>query len=104
MSAETSSFDWEILGPCRSLDATLTEARRSVARIAHDAAREAEGYDLAGCTPDDGPHPYAVAQRELEWLIRDARRALAEVQYLRTHSHKWDDDDRCSVCGADGRA
>lgn len=41
--------------------------------------------------------PYEALEQFLE-------QGLKEIRDLRSHQHKWNDDDLCSVCGADGRA
>lgn len=37
-------------------------------------------------------------------VIEMLERGLSEARALRGHEHKWNSDDQCSVCGADGRA
>jgi len=64
------------------------------------ANRDKEMQDLTGVYEDgEGePHdPYKILEEMLE-------RELQEVRVLRLHQHVWNDDDRCSLCGADGRA
>ena len=61
-----------------------------------DAARQEEYASLAGePIGDDGG--YQVIEHVLE-------RALNQVREMRDHSHSWDEDGYCRICGADGAA
>lgn len=69
-----------------------------------DAKREAN-YDkemqvLTGVFEDGEGNPHDP-YRELEEMLG---KGLHEVRVLRLHEHVWNDDVRCSLCGADGRA
>ena len=57
-------------------------------------ARTAETASLAGENPNA---VYNDALAELEYV----RTCIVE---LRDHTHDWNDDDYCDICGADGRA
>jgi hypothetical protein len=59
------------------------------------ANRSDEYADLAG----DGP--YRDSATRLRRTLTNLARQTSEV--IR-HSHDWTGDDRCSICGADGRA
>lgn len=61
------------------------------------AKRDAEAYDLAGLTVEEGTHPY-------DHLIRLFKDAIVEVNILKGHVHKWNENGYCMICGADGRA
>ena len=52
------------------------------------------GCDDADCC---GTDPY----KEIEDILQLLRKQNAE---MKTHRHKWNDDHRCSICGADGLA
>lgn len=67
----------------------------TLGKLIADALRSAEYRDLAGV--DDGPDPLAELEKELT-------DAVERVRELRTHAHKWNADDYCSICGRDGRA
>ena len=65
--------------------------------IIQQATRSQEYWDLGGMDPDDGTPP-------LHQLEADLEAALGEVRALIHHVHDWDEDQWCSVCGADGLA
>lgn len=46
---------------------------------------------------------YAAAREHEEDLIAEAE-LKAEYNGHRPHAHHWNEDDYCSLCGADGRA
>lgn len=81
----------------------LTGMREAVQRIAgrieDQACRSAEYADLAG---DDSPYPSVLA--DIDATIGYLKRYRADMQRLAGHAHRWDEDDHCSICGADGRA
>jgi len=56
--------------------------------------------ELTGVDHDDRGKPLDPF-KDLENFLKQG---LKEVQELRSHPHKWDEQDLCSVCGADGRA
>lgn len=48
---------------------------------------------------------YGEKVEETYAMLADALEAYArEVRGYENHAHQWNDDDYCSVCGADGRA
>ena len=63
------------------------------------AAREAGSAELAGERA-----PYADIMARLSHLIGEAKVIHAQIGALASHSHDWNDDDYCVICGADGRA
>lgn len=63
-----------------------------LAELVQRANRRQQYADIAG----DG-QPLADLIAALEDALRDAR-------YLANHVHFWDGDERCTICGADGRA
>jgi hypothetical protein len=61
--------------------------------LLRETSRRAQEVYLSG----DGRDPYGALQDALY-------RAIRQVERLKTHEHQWNDDDRCDLCGADGRA
>jgi len=76
----------------------------NASRLAGEAARSREYYDLGGLGPGDGPEPYTRTLRQIGEAIRRLRFVAREIKALRTHAHEWSADDYCVICGADGRA
>lgn len=81
-----------------------------VSAMLSDAARQEEYMSLAGLDAGDlltdeeraaGADAPLVGYAELEQALRDG---LAELSRLRSHAHAWDNDQRCTICGADGLA
>jgi len=68
-------------------------------RMQNETCSAAQYADLAGEEP-----PYAHALREIDHAIGTMKRFRAEMQRLAHHTHEWNGDDYCRVCGADGRA
>ena len=70
------------------------------------AAQDTELMDLAGFYEGDEEWEdfYTNAQKDLESIIQAAEAAHEEINQLRLHAHDWNEDDYCSMCGADGRA
>jgi len=64
------------------------------------ANRGREMQVLTGMYEDAEGDPHDPYQALEEMLVK----ALQEVRFLRLHGHVWNEDDRCSACGADGRA
>lgn len=82
--------------------------RRSVSNalfLEFQEAKKAANYsrqmqELTGVDHDSQGFPldpYEALEQFLE-------QGLKEIRDLRSHQHKWNDEDLCSVCGADGRA
>ncbi|HEU5463700.1 MAG TPA: hypothetical protein VFV82_06190 [Candidatus Binatia bacterium] len=71
---------------------------------ANEAARSQEYYDLGGLGRSDGARPYHTAKRSIQHAIATLNRELKEIRKLERHTHQWNNDDRCDLCGADGRA
>lgn len=71
----------------------------SAARFYNETARAAESADLAG---EGSPYPRALG--EIDASIGYLKRYRQELQALAQHAHVWDENDYCTVCGADGRA
>jgi hypothetical protein len=79
---------------------TMNELFLALERAKSEANRDREMQDLTGvdCDAEGNPHdPYQALEEMLT-------QALREVKTLRLHAHVWNDEDLCSVCGADGRA
>lgn len=70
----------------------------------HDAKKKAnytrQMHELTGVDHDENEQPLDP-YKELETLLETE---LKNVRELRKHPHDWNEDDLCSVCGADGRA
>lgn len=79
------------------------QMRDAIQRIAHrferELCRSAEYADIGG---DESPYPAAL--RDIDATIGFLKRFRADIQKLRTHRHKYDSNDYCTICGADGRA
>ena len=54
--------------------------------------------------PWDFASPYQQALNEIDAAIGRLKALRREMQSIARHSHEWNDNDYCSVCGADGRA
>lgn len=52
----------------------------------------------------DGKHPYRQALDDIDRTIGQLKRFRHEIQRLSKHAHRWNSDDYCDICGADGRA
>ena len=77
----------------RLLTATTSDLYFEIKAAARKACKSDEYADLAG---EPG-----TALRDL----RDNLKAgLEHVEFLLGHTHQWNDNDYCSICGADGRA
>ena len=68
---------------------------------AREAARNAKYFELSGM---DGPNPYDAALNCIGRAIAELRQEARAIKALKNHAHNWNDDDYCSICGADGRA
>ena len=67
--------------------------------------RKTKANDVIGCYGDnEADLVFREAKRTCEEQIREGREALRELLAIRTHSCQWNEDDYCSICGADGRA
>jgi hypothetical protein len=64
------------------------------------ANQHRESMELTGVDTDGEGKPYDPYKELEDLLVKN----LEEVRELRTHAHKWDENDLCSVCNADGRA
>lgn len=72
---------------------------RITGRVESEVKSSAQYQDLAG----DGD-VYGDTLRDVDYSIGMLKRFRREIQRLASHVHTWNDDDYCSVCGADGRA
>lgn len=72
---------------------------RLTGRMESEVCRSAQFADLAG----EGD-PYGDALRDIDHALGMLKRFRAEVQRLSGHTHRWNENDYCSICGADGRA
>lgn len=68
-------------------------------RYESELCRSAQSADLAGEEP-----PYQAALADIDRTIGFLKHYRAEIQRLAGHTHRWNGDDYCSICGADGRA
>lgn len=59
-----------------------------------------ESMELTGVDHDGEGKPYDPYKELEDLLVKN----LEEVRELRKHQHKYDENDLCSVCRADGRA
>ena len=80
---------------------TLDQALSAIRRLPRAAARSAEYAELAG---EHGADVYLCAVDQLDALLRAIKEAKADLASLRRHAHEWNEDNYCSVCGADGCA
>ncbi len=69
-----------------------------------DAKNTHELNSLCGIE-GEAPEPYEVLLRQLEFiqskLVPDA---IEFVEMLKNHKHDWDENEFCTICGADGRS
>jgi hypothetical protein len=79
--------------PLREAVELLTE------RHEREICRSAEYADNAGEEP-----PYREALKDIDAAIGALKAARREMQALAGHRHRWNSDDYCTICGADGRA
>lgn len=77
----------------------LESIQRLAARFEGEATRRAEYASSGG---DESPYPTALG--EIDAVIGFLKRFRADIQALSVHQHKWDSNDYCVFCGADGRA
>lgn len=77
----------------------LESVKRLADRLEDETTREAQGCDLAGEEP-----PYPRVLGDIDAAIGYLKEYREQIQRLAGHSHKWNEDDYCSICGADGRA
>lgn len=71
------------------------DADRFIAEM-NRSARYAELGD------EDPTQAYIAAKRTLLRARLTINQLLNEVHGLRNHSHRWNGDDYCAICGADG--
>lgn len=74
---------------------------RLYSRMDRLTCRWQEYYELGD---PGGKSPFRQSLDELDAAIGLLKRYRREMQSLAGHSHRWNEDDYCSVCGADGRA
>jgi hypothetical protein len=72
---------------------------RLTGRMESELCRSAESADLAGEEP-----PYRDALADIDRTIGYLKHFRAEIQRLAGHTHRWNENDYCDLCGADGRA
>lgn len=68
-------------------------------RLEQESKRSAEYANLAG---EEGPYRWTLAQ--IDASIGFLKQFRLDIQRLQKHEHRWNEDDYCDVCGADGRA
>lgn len=80
------------------------EALENIIERAHwltlAAARRQEYVELGGLDFNS----YRDMQGKIGKAIKELREVARELKSLNGHCHKWNDNDYCSICGADGRA
>jgi hypothetical protein len=86
-----NTFDNLPLGPALQ-DSLSTRTRR--------ACRNTEYADLGGYDVN----PLGELLKEIDYAFSVLKKARKEAQFLKTHTHEWDNDEYCIFCGADGRA
>jgi hypothetical protein len=86
------------------MEKTVDNAIHIIVGESRRAARSEEYYYLAGLGLSDAPRPYHKSKRDLQRLIGYANREIKAIQQLERHTHEWDEEDYCMICGADGRA
>lgn len=64
-----------------------------------EAQTEKNNWDMAGETAES-----LESEPLFTSLERIIENGLQNLREMRDHTHKWNDDDYCSVCGLDGRA
>ncbi len=79
----------------------LESLQRLTSRMESEVCRSAEYAELGG---EKSPYPAAIGQ--IDAAIGHLKRFRHEIQVLRGHQHDYSEDnnDYCSICGADGRA
>ena len=80
-----------------SLPLVIHQAIEAAERKAKLAAQY---VNLGGYNAD----PYDDLARQIDRSIGRLKRARKDAQALRAHTHDWDQNDYCVICGADGRA
>lgn len=79
---------------------TLDTLWMDIEEAIRKANQDRESQALAGDFGDGDGNPWDPYQG-LEDLLEAS---LTRIRFLRTHQHEWNEDDRCTHCGADGRA
>jgi len=82
------------------MSTSLGELYMAIQDAKKKANQTKEMQDLTGVDHDSEGKPFDP-YKELETLLETE---LKNVRELRTHQHDWDEQDLCSLCGADGRA
>lgn len=85
-----------ICAPFQSLSDSLSLL---TSRLEREATRSAEFADAAG---EEAPYKHVLG--DIDAAIGQLKRFRHEMQKIAGHAHDWNDDDYCSICGADGRA
>lgn len=80
---------------------SANEIYHDAQRFISETARSVEYADLAG---EPAKPVYKASKAEIGKAIAILKRAHAELCELEGHAHRWNSDDYCSICGADGRA
>lgn len=78
----------------------LEDVERHVAVDLQKACRTAQYEESAG----ENVTAYRDLMGRIDRSIGVLKRFRREVQAVAKHAHQWDNDDYCSICGADGRA
>ena len=82
----------------------LDMADEMLAGLPREIAKEQEYYDLAGLGCEEAEAPYDTVLRRIKEVGRLLDETRVKLVALRRHTHAWQDNDYCSICGADGRA
>lgn len=70
-------------------------------RLEDSTMKSAEYWDLSG---GEGPNPYRRSLNQIDAAIGMLKRQRSEMQRLARHVHDYNENDYCTICGADGRA
>lgn len=77
----------------------LASVMTLASRLEKETCRSAEFAELGG-----EPGPYPLTLGNIDATIGFLKHFRSQMQMLANHTHRWDTDDFCSVCGKDGRA
>lgn len=87
--------------PLGLADFSAENIRVLLTGFVQSTTRSAQYAELAGESTGD---VYKARKAEVGRAIAILESTHTELCELERHSHIWNDDDYCSICGADGRA